>query len=221
MAFGTIYTHSPNPRTTAILAVAKAQGVELDVIIHDRNDKESHSQLLQINPLGQIPVFVGADGYVLTECIPIALYIASISDTTTLLGSNRRDYYNILKWMSLANSDLLAAIGALVLPLFGKRQAVRKNTEDCLRALYSDCRALNSQLLKTKYLVGDTLTLADFFTVSEMVPGVTVFHTVFEKKYPRMMEWFYEVYEVPMFKDVAGDLHLLDIPFPTLPEDDK
>ncbi|KAL9038602.1 MAG: hypothetical protein Q9214_005212, partial [Letrouitia sp. 1 TL-2023] len=211
----------PNPRTTAILAVAKAQGVKLDIVIHDRNDKESHSQLLQVNSLGQVPVFVGADGYVLTECIPIALYITSLSDTTTLLGSSRRDYYNVLKWMSLANSDLLAAIGGLVLPLFGQHQVVRKNTEDCLRALYKDCWALNNQLLNTKYLVGDTLTLADFFTVGAMMFGVMVFHTVLQKDYPRLMEWFYEVYEVPMFKDVAGDLQLLDIPFQTLPEDDK
>lgn len=123
--------------------------------------------------------------------------------------------------MSLANSDLLAAIGGLVLPLFGEHQVVRKNAEDCLRAFYKDCRALNNQLLKTKYLVGDTPTLADFFTVSEMMFGVMVFHTVLKKDYSRVMEWFYEVYEVPMFKDVAGDLQLLNIPFPTLPENDK
>ncbi|KAI4157196.1 MAG: hypothetical protein LQ342_008475 [Letrouitia transgressa] len=147
--------------------------------------------------------------------------VTSLNDTTTLLGSTRHDYYNVLKWMSLANSDLLAAIGGLVLPLLGEHQVVRKNTEDCLRALYKDCLALNNELLKTKYLVGEIPTLADFFTVGEMMFGVMVFHTVLQKDYPRVMECFYEVYEVPMFKDVADDLQLLGIPFPTLPEDDK
>ncbi|KFY28348.1 hypothetical protein V491_00517 [Pseudogymnoascus sp. VKM F-3775] len=74
MSFGTLYTHKPNPRSTAILAVAKAHGLALDVVYADKDDKENHEKLLQINPLGQVPVFVGADGYVLTECIPIALY---------------------------------------------------------------------------------------------------------------------------------------------------
>ncbi|KAL8752224.1 MAG: hypothetical protein Q9184_005799 [Pyrenodesmia sp. 2 TL-2023] len=222
MSTGTIYTHEPNPRSTAILAVAKAQGAEFDVIIHDKKNKESHEQLLRVNPLGQVPVFVAANGYVLTECIPIALYITSLSDTTTLLGSSRRDYYDILKWMSLANYDLLPAIGALILPLIGDRPQVRKNTEDCLKALYTDCRTLNNQLSKSKYLIGDNLTLADLFTVGTMVHGVMVFHKLWDARYPRMMEWFREIYEMPSFKEVAGDLHLLDIPlpFPPPPEEE-
>lgn len=35
------------------------------------------------------------------------LLVTSQSDTTTLLGSNRREYYQILQWMSIANSELL------------------------------------------------------------------------------------------------------------------
>ncbi|KAL8918401.1 MAG: hypothetical protein Q9208_007371 [Pyrenodesmia sp. 3 TL-2023] len=135
-----------------------AQGVKLDVIIHDKKNKESHEQLLRVNLTGQVPVFVAANGYVLTECIPIALYITSLNNTITPLGSTRRDYYDILKWMSLVHYDLLPAIGALILPLIGDRPQVRKNTEDCLKALYTDCRTLDNQLSKTKYLIGDHLT---------------------------------------------------------------
>ena len=68
------FLKQPNPRSTAILAIAKAHGLELDIIYADRDSKENHQKLLEINSLGQVPVFVGADGYVLTECIPIALY---------------------------------------------------------------------------------------------------------------------------------------------------
>ncbi|ERF68105.1 hypothetical protein EPUS_06916 [Endocarpon pusillum Z07020] len=219
MSFGTLYTHKPNPRTTAILAIAKAHGLKLDIVYAERENKENYEKLLQINPLGQVPVFVGADGHVMTECIAIALYITSQSDTTTLLGSSRRDYYEILRWMSLANSDLLPAIGGVVLPLIGKHLAVRKNTEDCLRAFYTDCKLLENHLQKNKYLVGDQLTLADFFTVGTIVFAFVVFHKVLHAEYPRLTEWFNEIYEMPMFKDVAGDLHLANIPYPTLPED--
>jgi hypothetical protein len=58
----------------AILAVAKAHGLELDVVQADKHDGENYEKLLRVNPLGQVPTFVGADGFVLTECIPIALY---------------------------------------------------------------------------------------------------------------------------------------------------
>lgn len=121
--------------------------------------------------------------------------------------------------MSLANSDLLPAIGGVILPLLGRPVDVRKNSEDCLRIFHTDCRLLESHLQKNRYLIGDQLTLADFFTVGMLVFAFMVFHKVFHAEYPRLTEWFNEVYEVPMFKDVAGGLHLLNVPFPTLPED--
>ncbi|MCJ1400482.1 hypothetical protein MMC11_003688 [Xylographa trunciseda] len=209
----------PNPRSTAILAIAKAQGLQFDIVYADTDDKENHAKLLQLNPLGQVPVFVGADGHVLTECIPIALYLTAQCDTTPFLGSSRRDYYNILKWMSLANSDLLPAVGGVILPLIGRPVAVRMNGHDCLRAFYADCRLLEEHLQANEYLVGGRPTLADFFTVGMLVFPFMVFHSVLHAEYPRLTEWFNAVYEVPMFKEVAGDLHLLDVPFPRLPED--
>lgn len=58
------------------MAIAKAQGLDLDLVQVDHIG-ESRKKLLDINPLGQIPVFVGPDGFVLTECIPITLYRTS------------------------------------------------------------------------------------------------------------------------------------------------
>jgi len=140
-------------------------------------------------------------------------------DTTTLLGSSRRDYYDIQRWMSMANSELLPNIGGVILPLLGRHMAIRKNGEDCLRAFHADCKLLEKHLQKNRYLVGGQRTLADFFVVGTLVFAYMVFHKVFEAEYPRLAEWFVEIYEVPMFKDVAGELHLLDMPFPTLPVD--
>jgi hypothetical protein len=95
MSLGTLYNHNvrprclavlsrrcadcewfikPSPRSTAILIVAKAHGLHLDVVYADKDDKENYEELLKFNPLGRVPTFVGSDGYVLTECIPITLY---------------------------------------------------------------------------------------------------------------------------------------------------
>lgn len=62
-----------SPRVFTIMAIAKAHGLELDHVQVDHIG-ESRQKLLEINSLGQIPVFVGRDGFVLTECIPITLY---------------------------------------------------------------------------------------------------------------------------------------------------
>lgn len=121
--------------------------------------------------------------------------------------------------MSLANADLLPAIGGVILPLLGRHQVLRMDSDDCLRAFHTDCKLLDAHLQQHQYLIGDQLTLADLFTVGTMQFGVMVFHKALRAQYPRLTEWFHAVYELPMFKAIAGDLHLLNVPFPTLPEE--
>ena len=71
--------------------------------------------------------------------------VTAQSDTTTLLGSTRRDYHDIIRWMSMANSDMLPAIGGVILPLIGRHLAVRKNKEDCIWASGDPSKSFVSQ----------------------------------------------------------------------------
>lgn len=120
----------------------------------------------------------------------------------------------MVKWMSLVNSDLLPAIGGLILPLIGRKLDVRLDKTDCLRVFHRDCQRLEDHLQGHRYLVGESVTLADFFAVGLIMFGAMVFHKMLYVKYPRLAEWFNEVYETRMFKEVAGPLHLLDVPIP-------
>ena len=61
-----------NPRTTAILAVAKANGLDLESVLVDTVNPTP--EYLKLNKLGKVPTFEGADGYVLSECMAIAIY---------------------------------------------------------------------------------------------------------------------------------------------------
>lgn len=62
-----------NPRSTAILAVAKANNLNLKVV-ETEPAKGVPAEYLKINKLGKVPTFVGADGYTLHECVAIAIY---------------------------------------------------------------------------------------------------------------------------------------------------
>lgn len=62
-----------NPRSTAIRAVAKANGLQLDVE-HTEPAKGVSDDYRKLNKLGKVPTFVGSDNYVLSECIAIAIY---------------------------------------------------------------------------------------------------------------------------------------------------
>jgi hypothetical protein len=61
-----------NPRSTAIRAVAKANNLDLEV--EEVDTANASAEYLKLNPLSKVPTFVGADGYVLFECIAIAIY---------------------------------------------------------------------------------------------------------------------------------------------------
>lgn len=68
-----------NPRTKAILAVAKENKLDVELV---ETDPTSHpesipKEYLKLNPLNKIPTFEGANGFVLTECIAIAVYCES------------------------------------------------------------------------------------------------------------------------------------------------
>ncbi|KAG4217186.1 hypothetical protein PC116_g34333, partial [Phytophthora cactorum] len=70
--FGKLFTKELNPRSTAILAVAKANGLDLDIVEADTANPSP--EFLKVNPLGKIPAFAGSDGFNLTESMAIAIY---------------------------------------------------------------------------------------------------------------------------------------------------
>lgn len=61
-----------NPRTTGILAVAKANNLDIELV--ETIPATAPAEYKNINKLGKIPTFVGADGFVLTEAIAIYVY---------------------------------------------------------------------------------------------------------------------------------------------------
>jgi elongation factor 1-gamma len=53
--------------------VAKANKLDLE-IVQTQTGSNAPAEYLKYNKLGLIPTFVGSDGYVLSECIAIAIY---------------------------------------------------------------------------------------------------------------------------------------------------
>lgn len=57
--------------------MAKANKLDLE-IVHTEPAKGVDTEYLKLNKLGKVPTFQGNDGYVLTECIAIAIYGMSL-----------------------------------------------------------------------------------------------------------------------------------------------
>lgn len=66
-----------NPRTKVLLAVAKENKLDVEIVKVDPPEGVTADYLL-LNGLGKTPTFQGTNGFVLTECIAIAIYCESM-----------------------------------------------------------------------------------------------------------------------------------------------
>ncbi|KAF2492041.1 hypothetical protein BU16DRAFT_574162 [Lophium mytilinum] len=217
MSFGKLYSYAENPRTTAILAVAKENG--LDIEFFDTVPANGLSaEYLKLNKLGKVPTFEGADGYVLSECIAIAVYLTSQNEKTTLLGKTKQDYASILRWMSYANSEVLGPIGNWFRPLVGRDPYNKKNIDDAQKAATKAVATFEEHLHTHTYLVGERLTLADLFAVGILGRGFQYFYDkAWRAANPNTTRWYETVYSQPIFTSVAGELKFIDEAIKNIP----
>lgn len=209
MSFGKLYSYSGNPRTTSLLAVAKENGLEIE-FVDTEPAKGVSADYLKLNKLGKVPTFEGADGFVLSECIAIAVYLASQNEKTSLLGKTKQDYATILRWMSFANTEVLTPLGGWFRPILGRDPYNKKNVEDSQKAALKAVHVLEEHLLTHTYLVNERLTLADLFAASIIARGFQYF---FDKQWrdanPNVTRWYETVYNQPSYTAVAGKLEFI------------
>ncbi|KAK6437831.1 elongation factor EF-1 gamma subunit [Oleoguttula sp. CCFEE 5521] len=210
MAFGKIYSYPGNPRTTAIAAVAKANGLELEDV-HTEPAKGVSEEYKKLNKLGKVPTFEGSDGYVLTECIAIAIYLTSQNEKTALLGKTKQDYASILRWMSFANSELLPGFGAWFRPLIGRDPYNKKNIDDAQKTTATNISVYESHFLVNTYLVGERLTLADIFTAGLISRGFQfVFDKAWRSEHPHTTRWFETITNQEIYKAVVEKTEMVE-----------
>ncbi|KAH7080914.1 hypothetical protein FB567DRAFT_501055 [Paraphoma chrysanthemicola] len=209
MSFGKLYSYAGNPRTTSLLAVAKENGLEIE-FVDTEPAKGVSADYLKLNKLGKVPTFEGADGFVLSEAIAIAVYLTSQNEKTSLLGKTKQDYATILRWMSFANTEVLTPLGGWFRPILGRDPYNKKNVEDSQKAALAAVHVLEEHLLTHTYLVNERLTLADLFAASIIARGFQYF---FDKQWrdanPNVTRWYETVYNQPSYTAVAGKLEFI------------
>ncbi|KPM41831.1 hypothetical protein AK830_g4731 [Neonectria ditissima] len=216
MSFGKLYWYPKAPRATMCLYIAyynklDVEFVEAWPIKVDASKGGVGEDFLSKFPPGKVPALERPNGFTLYECIPVSVYLAKQDPNTTLLGSNLEEEATALKWASFANSELLPPIMAWINPVIGKAPSspeilasVEKNSE----AMVS---VVEKALAGKKYLVGDTLTLADLFVVAAISRG---YQFVFTKKWaashPAIHEWWLRLKSEDIWKKIDGEPVVLD-----------
>jgi len=216
--FGKLYGYKGNPRTNVLSVIAKANGLDVELVETKPGTESITADYRKLNKLGKIPTFEGADGYVVNEVIAIAVYLTSQNEKTTLLGKTKQDYASILRWLSFANTELLPKLAAAFRPLIGFDSYNKKNVQDGLEASEKNAAVLEDHLWVNTYLVGERLTLADLFTASIAARGFAYFYDKeWRAAHPSITRWYETVTNQSIWTDVVEKTEFIEKAIPNQP----
>ncbi|KAJ5092336.1 eEF1-gamma domain-containing protein [Penicillium alfredii] len=208
MSFGKLYGLPDNPRTVSILVAAKSNDLDLELVKTEANGNASFNsgaEYRKVSPLGKVPAFEGANGFTLSEAIAIAVYVTSQNEKTTLLGKTKQDYASILRWLSFANSEVLPRFGAWYRPLLGLEGYNKKAVDEASKVALKSVGVLETHLTANTYLVGERITLADFFTAALLTRAfATVLDAKWRSSSPAVVRWYNTIINQPAFKAVVA-----------------
>ncbi|KAL5594783.1 hypothetical protein BROUX41_001697 [Berkeleyomyces rouxiae] len=211
MAFGKLFTVAGNVRSTGILAVAKANNIDLEIV--EAQMGNATAEHLDVHGLGKVPALVTEDGYKLFESTAIAIFLASQNEKTTLLGKTKQDYASILKWMSFFNTEIVGQLSRWIRPLNGTDPYNKKNVEDAQAATLKAVSVAEAYLVSNTFLVGERISLADLYCAGLISYGVrNVFDVKFCEQFPATTRWLLTVVAQPIYSAVAEPLEFLQTP---------
>jgi glutathione S-transferase len=201
-----LYGFPLSPNTWKVRAVAAHLGIPLELEFVDLT-KPRTADYLAINPTGRTPTLVDGD-FALAESNAIMQYLAS-RKPNSLWPDDVKVRADITHWQCwlLAHWGAEACQPLIVNRLVKKvlnlgppdEAAVAKGTESFNR----EARVLDATLAKHPYLVGNSLTLADFAVAAPLFYAKEAELPL--APYPHLRDWFARVSALPAWRDTAPE----------------
>ncbi|KAL7627914.1 hypothetical protein AAE478_002109 [Parahypoxylon ruwenzoriense] len=212
--FGKIYSYPNNFRIQRAEVVAAINGLEIPLVEGFNMGVDNKTpEFLAKFPMGKVPAFEGADGFCLTEGAAICTYLArSGPQAAQLLGSDPKTQALIEQWIFFAESELggniLPPAAMVLFKVIPFEEAYYNHfTTSTERALKCIDTALQGG---KKYLVGDSVTLADVMVAGALFLGTKfLIDAEMRKDTPNVVAYLKGLAELPEFKSF-GDLVLCE-----------
>jgi glutathione S-transferase len=206
-----LYGFPPSPNTWKVRAVAAHLGLPLELEFVDLTKGASRTPAyLAINPTGRTPTLVDGD-FKLWESNAILQYIAAKSASPLSLWPNDpRARAEISRWQcwQLAHWDAEACAPLTFQRLVKKLVNLGPPDETVvakgLEAFNKEAKVLDDHLAKQKYLVGDSLTLADFAVAAPLFYAKPADMPL--GAYANLRAWFERVAALPCWGETAPQL---------------
>lgn len=158
------YYETPNPRKAC--AVAKYLNSQVEYIKVDLSKGEQRrADYLAINPNGKLPTLVDGD-VTLWEAHAIMAYLA-LKAGSDIWPSDPIRQIEVIKWLNWDTSHFSRQAGRMWFENFLKGKLVpgepdREEVEQAAKFFIQFARVLDDHLQGKDYIVGDSITIADF-----------------------------------------------------------
>ncbi|TIB28720.1 hypothetical protein E3P86_03811, partial [Wallemia ichthyophaga] len=117
---GTLYSQPNNFRAIRCLSVAEYNGLKLDTPEFALGTSNKTPEFLSKFPFGKAPAFESADKkFHLSQTAAISWYLASLNDSTGLLGKSPQDAGLIQQWIAYGDTDLFIPVSQPAYMVFG------------------------------------------------------------------------------------------------------
>jgi glutathione S-transferase len=201
---------SVHTRKAIVTAILKGLDYKFEVVIPVIPDNPPPNWAT-LSPTGLIPVLQDGD-FTLPDSSAICQYMEKTQPTPSVLPADRKDYARVLWFDAYAGGTIFRH---LVHPLFHqkvvgpnirKEPTNQKVIDDVLNNVQPKIFAyLESQLDGKKYLVGDTMTLADIAIVSNFIVYQYLGCRVDAARYPKLSKYLRAMAAEEVFQRALAD----------------
>lgn len=137
----------------------------------------------------------------------------SLTDDKSLLGKNEKEYAQIIRWLSFANSEWLPTAVKAFGPIIGKVPYNKKQVTDATAYLEQLAAVLEARLSEFTYLVGERLSIADLYTASVSYRAFQyLFGSEWRAAHPAITRWFSTVTAHPTLAKTFADFQFIEKP---------
>ncbi|WP_035985911.1 glutathione S-transferase family protein [Leptolyngbya sp. KIOST-1] len=197
-----LYYFPPSPNTRKVHAVAIHLNLPLDLRLVDLQKGEQRTpEFMVLNPTGRTPVLQDGD-FILWESTAIMQYLAS-QLPTPLWPNNARSRADIMRWQSWQLAHWYGSCQPLqfenfVKPLLQLGEPDPQVVKEATDRFRQEAQVLEDHLAERAFLVGDTLTLADFSVASDLTyAGPGQFPLA---DYPHLQAWYERIEALPAWQ---------------------
>ncbi|XP_031347674.1 glutathione S-transferase 1-like [Photinus pyralis] len=189
------------PTSRAVLLTVRALDLAIDLQEVNFFSKEQNSELIKLNPLERLPTLVD-DELVISDGHAICAYLVAKFGSNSNLYPQELNKRAVVDEKLYFNSNvLLPRLDHLLFPilLFG----VKEIPKEKLYALKEGYQILDTFLERGPFLLGETVTIADFCCVSSISTS-SILLPVSSEMYPTLFKWYQKCKALPYYDKANG-----------------